>query len=176
MQFLLAVAHDVNDLHAKHDKYIGNEATMTSPPEHFGAHDHRSSAVRQHQEIEQSVGELFGGHVIRVGTKRRMAPADIPRISLRPPPSAELRNPAVVDVLLGKRTSECRRVELWKPARAGHPAHVGEQFDPGRFQQADELFARPRRVADGVDGQRMHDDEQVAVGGDEGKHIRDSSD
>jgi hypothetical protein len=61
----------------------------------LGAHDRGAHAVRKHEQLIETGGEVFGRDVVRVSSERGMPPASVDRIRIWGTSSAELGDPTV---------------------------------------------------------------------------------
>ena len=132
-------------------EHVGDDPTMTAPPEDLGAHHGDPNCVRDHQQLEQPVGKLLTRHMIGVSAKRRVSPGTVRRIRTRPATAAECGNPLICDSVFEERLAQGRCVELRQTTRPGQSAHVEDCLDLVRPEHVDELVARPRRVANRPD-------------------------
>ena len=77
MQLVLLCIEYVNHREAEHDEHVGDETTVTAPPENLGAHHCRTLSACQHEELEQPVGEFLGRQMVGVGPECWMPPSGI---------------------------------------------------------------------------------------------------
>src|SRR5215208_6270187 len=102
MRFLFTRRENVHDVQTEHDEHISDESAMTSPPEHFGTHHHRSPTAREHQQLKQAIRELLRVHVVRVRTECGVSPPGVPRRRRGAPPASEPWYPAVIYLSSGQ--------------------------------------------------------------------------
>src|SRR5262245_13345827 len=88
---------DINCLNADRYEHVGDQAAVTAPPEKLRAHHRRSKPVREHQQLEQALGEFFGCDVVGVRAKAGVTPRDVDRVGIRPSSSTETRQPTIED-------------------------------------------------------------------------------
>ena len=142
---------NVPNLVAERGEHIGDQASVTAPPEQLGAHDRCGRSASDHLELEQSGGELLACQVVGVCAERRMLPRVVRRFGVGSAASAKLLNPSIRDVLRRQRRCELARPELRKTTRAREPSHIHDRLDFLRLEHRDELVDRSGRVTDGPD-------------------------
>lgn len=124
---------------------------MTAPPLGLRAHDRRPIPARHGLELAQTVRELRRFHVIGVALELRDAPSSVRR-RLRPSPApAECGEVPIADGFAREEPFELGGVRPRNPARARIATHVGEQLDPLRPEELEEILASMRGVSDGED-------------------------
>ena len=69
--------HDVSHEPSFFGKCVGNERAVTTPRHRLGTHDRRFSRSRDFHEFFQAFFKLRCDHVVRISTKRRVAPSEI---------------------------------------------------------------------------------------------------
>jgi len=70
-------AGDFERLDAAHDQRVGNERTVAAPRNRLGAHDRRGRRSGEGDQLIDSICECFRLHVVRISTKRFVAPSEI---------------------------------------------------------------------------------------------------
>jgi photosystem II stability/assembly factor-like uncharacterized protein len=141
----------VEDSDASTPEVIGNQCAVAAPPEGFGAHDrHADRRGGEHQSINLGA-EGRRLHVVRVPTKRRVAPGGVPRVRLRGPSTTQTGIGAVLHAVFKERLPEWLLVELGVPPRHGEATNVGEIGNLVRSQESQEFSDWERRMPNGPD-------------------------
>ena len=148
-------AHDVFDRNSADGERVGNERTMTTPRNRFGAHDGDLLLPGQFDEFLQGRLEFWRLHVIGESAEARVAPAGIDRILLCVSKSAQRLHVPVTDPDAAELAPAAFVIELRIVTRARNCPHVHQLLDPVRFQHRDEFIQRMRRMADGHDERRF---------------------
>lgn len=79
MQLAGTLIAQVKHVNAESRQHVGDDTPVTTPPEKFSTHDGGSKSTREHEELIETIGEFFGGDVIRIRSKGGMAPGLIAR-------------------------------------------------------------------------------------------------
>jgi len=85
-----SVVEQVPDIHvAEEDERVSEEASMTAPPDAFGAHHQHSVAHSQFDQRIEAGSERFCGHVIGIRPEGLVAQPEMGRLRLRGPSAAQ---------------------------------------------------------------------------------------
>src|SRR2546422_4807540 len=132
------------------DERVGDQRTMTSRGESFGAHDRRDPFARLGFQTAQAVLEVLRLHVVRESAEGGVDPARVRGILARVSSPAQLAQMLVSDVGGVQGPPQRRLLVLRIVARARNRPNVDDLLDPVRFQQLQEVADGAGRMAYGV--------------------------
>lgn len=115
--------------------------------------------MRDHQQIEQPVGELLARRVGRICTERRVSPARLgtDRDACRKVPAAAQRGkPLVVDPARRERGGERPTSVMRDSARARKATNIDDHLDVVGVEYGQKTLKRPRGVAYGPEHRRSN--------------------
>jgi hypothetical protein len=105
-------------------------------------------SLRQLEYFIQPLGKFRGLHVIRVATKRGVAPDRVARVSSNAAAPAECLYPLIGQTLFDERVAQCSLPILRTMPRPRMAAHIDDGSDAISRDQRKKLVQRPRRMAD----------------------------
>ena len=143
-------ALDVQDAPTIDDERVGDQRTMTSRGESFGAHDRRDPFARLGFQTAQAVLEVLRLHVVRESAEGGVDPARVRGILAGVSSPAQRAQMLVSDVGGVQGLPQCRLIVLRIMARAWNRPNVDDLLDPVRFQQLQEVADGAGRMTDGV--------------------------
>jgi hypothetical protein len=112
---------------------VRDQASVTAPPEGFGAHEHQRRF--QGQRRDQRPMKLRCLHVVGIASKSIQAPTRVDRIGGRVATAAEVDKMRVFDARRAKGRSQGIAAELGMATRAGEAADVDQCRDAVRRQE-----------------------------------------
>jgi hypothetical protein len=141
----------VKDVHAARERVVRDDAAMTAPPQHFGAHDRAGLLASTGEQRAKRSLELTGLGVVRVVLERANLPAGVTSRLCglrRPATSAEVALLDEADAVARQLLRKSVRIELRVRTRAREVADVDKCLHAVRAQRSDELAVRAIRMAD----------------------------
>lgn len=88
---------NMDDGAAQRGQGIGNDASMTAPPQDLGAHDDSPESLRQHDELTQRSREFFTHGIVGVAPKCGVTPGGVSAVGDWPTATPKTRQPNVGD-------------------------------------------------------------------------------
>lgn len=110
---------------------VGEQTTMTSPPERLAAQERECLAPCKNLELADRGPTLGRVHVVGIGLEGGDPPGRMARRhgSASSPATERFAPPRVPDPDLGKRPAECISTKLRVPARAREATHIDHALD-----------------------------------------------
>src|SRR5690242_4488428 len=146
-------AEDVKYVLARRKQVVGNNPSVTAPPNRFRAHDGTSPCAPEFAQMREPVGKLVAECIICVVVKTIVFPKRVELARHLARPAAQ--SPKRGDVLITdfERLQRMRQgvvVILRIGARTRHGANVDQERHRDALQEFDELRKWPRAMTDGV--------------------------
>ncbi len=144
----VSVRSNVPNLPSAHHQRVGDQATVTAPPQPLGAHDGGCSLLGQRLQRLEPGRELTAGHVVGVAAKALHSPTTVWAVRRCAPSSAQLRKVKVEKAVCCQLGGEDLAVEPRQAARVWVPTHIGHLINLVDEEEPDELRELMRRMPD----------------------------
>jgi len=141
-------SYDVQYPVAPHHERIADKRPVAPPRHRLGAHQCARLRFRQLHRPLEPLFKFLRPHVIGESAKARIVPAEVSRIRLGVPQSAQLFQVNIRNSRGTQLRPERIAIELRIVTRARHGADIDYATNPIRFEKLNELRERARGMSD----------------------------
>lgn len=151
-----AAGTDVHDLPPADRQSVGDKATVTAPPQPFGAHHGGGSVSGHFLERLKASPEVSARHVVGVPAKALHAPTAVLAVAGGTPSPTQSRKVDIAELVRRQIAREGLLIEPRQAARAWICTHVRNLFDLRSAEKPNKPLELMRRVPDREDPLTNH--------------------